>query len=115
MLSRHPDADKGEEDNQDLTLLPPNLFIRLTTEPSEEWMDLERRIERVQKEFLNLVLKWRRKHHLQLRPSTTIPGLKLCHAQQRIVIPPNDQLRKDILYTQHGQSTAGHPGRDETI
>jgi hypothetical protein len=115
MLSRCPDADKGEEDNQNLTLLSPDLFIWLTTEPSEEWINLEHRIERVQKEFLNLILKWKRKHHLQLHPSTTIPGLKLWHAQRRIVIPPNDQLRKDILYTQHDQSTAGHPGRDETI
>jgi hypothetical protein len=114
MLSRRPDADKGEEDNQDLTLLPPDLFIRLTMEPSEEWMELERRIERTQKGFLSLILKWKAKHHLQLRPSTTVPNLKLWHAQRRMVIPPDDQLRKDILYTQHGQSTAGHPGRDET-
>jgi Integrase zinc binding domain/Aspartyl protease len=96
-------------------LLPPDLFIRLTTEPSEEWMELERRIERTQRGFLSLILKWRGKHHLQLRPSTTVPNLKLWHAQRRMVIPPDDQLRKDILYTQHGQSTAGHPGRDETI
>ena len=41
MLSRRPDADKGEQDNLDLTLLPPELFIRLTTEPSREWMELE--------------------------------------------------------------------------
>jgi hypothetical protein len=81
MLSRRPDADKGEEDNQDLTLLSPDLFIWLTTEPSEEWMNLECQIERTQKEFLNLVLKWKGKHHLQLRPSTATPGLKLWHAQ----------------------------------
>jgi hypothetical protein len=82
MLSRRPNADKGEEDNQDLTLLPPDLFIRLTMEPSEEWMELERRIERTQRGFLSLILTWRGKHHLQLRPSTTVPNLKLWHAQR---------------------------------
>ena len=32
MLSRPPGTDKGELDNQDVTLLPPNSFIRLTLE-----------------------------------------------------------------------------------
>jgi hypothetical protein len=54
MLSRRPDADKGDEDNQDLTLLPPELFVRLTTEPEEEWMDLEKRVGEAQKRFRSL-------------------------------------------------------------
>ena len=31
MLSRQPDANKGEENNQDLVLLPPETFICVTT------------------------------------------------------------------------------------
>ena len=57
MLSRRPDADKGEQDNLDLTLLPPELFIRLTTEPSQEWVELERSIARAQRQHLQLILK----------------------------------------------------------
>ena len=44
MLSRRPDADKGEDDNQDVTLLPPELFIRLAEgalEEQEEWVALK--------------------------------------------------------------------------
>ena len=49
MLSRRPDADKGEQDNLDLTLLPLELFIRLTIEPSQEWVELEKNIACVQR------------------------------------------------------------------
>ena len=38
MLSRPPNADKGEEDNTDVTLIPPEAFIRSleTNDLSEE-------------------------------------------------------------------------------
>ena len=40
MLSRPPDADKGEEDNTDVMLIPPEAFIRSleTSDPTEENM-----------------------------------------------------------------------------
>ena len=41
MLLRPPNADKGEEDNQNLTLLPLELFVRLTIDPPEEWLEVE--------------------------------------------------------------------------
>ena len=41
MLSRPPGTDKGELDNQDVTLLPSNSFIRLTLEEDQEILDLE--------------------------------------------------------------------------
>ena len=115
MLSRRPDADKGEQDNLDLTLLPPELFIRLTTEPSQEWIDLEKSIARAQKRHLQLVLKWKPKFNLTLKKSTTAPNLKLWLAQGRLVIPPNEALKREILYHNHGKPTTGHPGRDQTI
>ena len=36
MLSRRPNTNKGEEDNQDLVLLPPKTFIRVTDEVLQE-------------------------------------------------------------------------------
>ena len=115
MLSRRPDADKGEQDNLDLTLLPPELFIRLATKPSQEWMELEKSIARAQKQHLQLILKWKPKFNLTLQRSTTVPGLKLWLAQGRFVIPPNETLKREILYHNHGKPTTGHPGRDQTI
>jgi len=41
MLSRPPNADKGEEDNQDLTHLPEKMFARLTMTPEAEWREIQ--------------------------------------------------------------------------
>jgi len=42
MLSQPPNADKGEEDNQNLTLLPEKMFARLTMTPEVEWQEIQR-------------------------------------------------------------------------
>jgi hypothetical protein len=41
MLSRLPNADKGEEDNQNLTLLPEKMFAQLTMTPEAEWQEIQ--------------------------------------------------------------------------
>ena len=46
MLSQPPNADKGEEDNQNLTLLLPELIVRLTIDLPEEWLEMERNIRK---------------------------------------------------------------------
>ena len=48
MLSCPPNVDKGEEDNQDLTLLPTRLFIHSTTEPAIKWEALMQTIGKAQ-------------------------------------------------------------------
>ena len=115
MLSRRPDVDKGEQDNLDLTLLPPELFIQLTTKPSQEWVELEKNIARVQRQHLQLILKLKPKFALTLRKSTMVPGLKLWFTQNQFVIPPSEPLKQEILYHNHEKPTTGHPGRDQTI
>ena len=115
MLSQRPDVDKGEQDNLDLTLLPLELFIRLTMEPSKEWVELEKSIAHAQKQHLQLILKWKPKFALTFQRSTTVPGLKLWFTQNRFVIPPNETLKREILYHNHGKPTTGHPRRDQTI
>ena len=35
--------------------------------------------------------------------------------QQRLVIPPNDSLKRQLMKVWHDDPTAGHPGRDETV
>ena len=41
MLSRPPGADKGEDDNMDVTLLPEPLFVRLADKLDPEWTSIE--------------------------------------------------------------------------
>ena len=59
--------------------------------------------------------KWKSKYHLRLLESTTIPGLKLWHAQNQMVVPPDGQLKKQIAYYFHDRPSAGHAGRDGLI
>ena len=54
MLSRWPDADKGEQDNSRLYALTTGTFIQLATEASQEWTELEKSIARAQKQHLQL-------------------------------------------------------------
>jgi hypothetical protein len=46
MLSRPPTDDKGEQDNNDLILLPKEMFIRLQMDvmPEQEYYDLEQEV-----------------------------------------------------------------------
>ena len=60
MLSRPPGTDKGELDNQDVTLLSPDSFIRLTLEEDQEIIDLERSIVTAQKKHPKLLEHWRK-------------------------------------------------------
>jgi len=70
MLSRPPNADKGEEDNQNLTLLPKKMFAQLTMTPEAEWREIQRRVIQVQKMFQPLIQKWKTKYFLTKKSST---------------------------------------------
>jgi hypothetical protein len=58
MLSHPPGTDKGESDNLDMTLLPPNMFICLTLEEDLEITDLEKNIIKAQQKRSALVNHW---------------------------------------------------------
>jgi hypothetical protein len=108
MLSRQPDANKREGDNQNLTLLPPHLFVRLMMEgmePPQDWIDLKRTIARAQKKSLQLILKWGRRRPITLEPSATVPGLKLWNTHRKFVIPLEESLKRDIVHRHHGRPT----------
>ena len=77
LLSRPPQADHGETDSENVTLLDKKLFIRLLTEPEAEWMDLEQKIAQVQERERDEVNQWKANLDAQLDPSTTVPNLRL--------------------------------------
>jgi hypothetical protein len=114
LLSRPPQADHGETDNENITLIDKELFIRLLTEPEAEWMDLERKIAQVQERERDEVDQWKANLDAQLDPSTTVPNLRLWTVKDRIAIPNDKGLKREILQFHHDRPTAGHPGRDVT-
>jgi RNase H-like domain found in reverse transcriptase/Integrase zinc binding domain len=114
LLSRPPQADHGETDNENVTLIDKELFIRLLTEPEAEWMDLERKIAQIQEREQDEVAQWKANLDAQLDPSTMVPNLRLWTVKDRIAIPNDEGLKREILRFHHNRPTAGHPGRDVT-
>jgi hypothetical protein len=96
-------------------LLPSELFVHLTMSPYTSKRELECRIGLAQKKHWALMTKWKAKYLLQLSPANMIPISNLWWAQQQIVIPPNEEIKKDILHSYHSGLITGLPGRDKTI
>ena len=109
LLSRPPGADKGEDDNTDLTLLPKELFVRLSTaEPKEhDWDGL---VAQSQAGQPKLIASWRRAGLI-----SPIRGrYGEWHHQGRAAVPNDEGLKRRILKAYHDDPTSGHPGRDWT-
>ena len=70
MLSRPPTEDKGEQDNNDLTLLPKEIFIHQTDpEPDQELLDLGQEVANAQKTHRQTMKQWENAHHLDVHPT----------------------------------------------
>jgi len=113
MLSWPPNANKGEEDNQNLTLLPKEMFAQLTMTPETEWRELQQRIAQIQRKFQPLIQKWKMKYLLAKKRNSD--KTTWWAAQGRMVLSPHHQLRTNIAQWYHDIPMAGHPGWDKTI
>ena len=113
MLSRPPTEDKGEQDNNDLTLLPKEMFICQTNpELDQEPLDLGREVANAQKTHRQTMKQSEDAHHLDFHP--THDHQPQWFKDHWIVVPPEIELRRKIMRRYHDNPTAGHPGRDET-
>ena len=117
-LSRRPDHGIGaEHDNEDVTLLPETLFVNLIDlklqQRIHEMKDIDPSIDPIY-----LALK-------QNTPSTLLPDLKnwrmewiddnnVLYHKDKLYIPRDIPLCRDILKMFHDHETAGDPGELET-
>jgi hypothetical protein len=117
MLSRPPVEDKGEGDNNDLTLLPEKMFIRLQTSEDTDPTDqtLEHKIAQVQRLQSEEMKAWTKKHKLTYCPQPRSLAKPQWLKGTTPVIPDDPETRKELMDHFHNAPTAGHPGRDETI
>jgi hypothetical protein len=114
MLSRPPGTDKGENDNQDLTLLQPTAFIRLAWDRSPEACQLDLDLVTAQHKHSQWIKNLR--EDLQTLSSITTNQQIVYRLKegQQAVIPPDDKLKHLILKIHHDDVTSGHLGRDQT-
>ena len=115
MLSRPPGANHGEEDNQNVTLIPPESFIRMTRDDSPTRVQLEKDIAQAQEEHLALMEAWQEAGRASRVHSPLFHQPLFTTDGATIAIPPVDSLKREILRQNHDAPTAGHPGRDQTF
>jgi Integrase zinc binding domain len=102
-LSRCPDYDDGSLDNQDVTVLPPHLFIHATTVSN-----LERLVLDAQLAHPDLLQLWASRFNLTEADSAWYHGSAL-------VVVEDNELRREVLSLYHDHHLAGHPGISKTL
>ena len=99
-LSRRPDHDGSDEDNQDMILLPKTLF-----EPIINFREAINLTDKILAESYKI--EWDNEYTIQ-------PNGLTCRGKQ-IVVPPNEEIKTMITRTNHDEPMAGHPGPEKTI
>jgi RNase H-like domain found in reverse transcriptase/Integrase zinc binding domain len=111
-LSRPAGADEGKEDNQQMTMIPEAAFIRLMGPNSDG--SIEHTIAIIQNHNRSLMEEW-----IGIYPIERIdnPGEPFWRDTKghRLVIPPDQGLKRELMNIWHEGTINGHPGRDETI
>ena len=105
MLSRLPGANQGKQDNKDIVLLPPSLFIATAKAQDDMLKAKVKEAQLRQKEEMEL---WCDTHRVHKLPEG--------YAKEwRLAIPSGLVLRQELMAQFHNSPTAGHPGRDNTL
>ena len=112
-LSRRPDHDRGENDNQDVILLKEEVFAKAVN------VELQERIRSNKARDPQLIDLLTSKGKIQQRPGFGKPedwtddeGILLY--KDRVYVPPDDDLRRDIVKMHHEPIHMAHPGIQKT-
>lgn len=122
-LSRRPDHLPDEGDNQEVILLPSELFSIGTTDKTSSDLSSDDDLITQIKEYRvfddevltvmeSLLAKGPSTVTKKLPDWETIDGLLLYKG--RIYVPKNDELRRQIIKEHHDSKITGHPGRYKT-
>lgn len=107
-LSRRADHNEGENDNQDVTILPPRLFANaINLEALDE--GFMRRIKQSRNNKDRVVIKALEEGNPDWEEDNGIVTFK-----ERIYVPRNKKLREDIIRNHHDPPVTGHPGQQST-
>ena len=114
-LSREASHDRGENDNQDVVMLKPELFrILLRTTALDFEGEDESIVRRIKDAHLLPREEAVTKALLLKNPRWEEHPDGLLTRDGRIYVPADETLRADILKAHHDSIVAGHPGRYKT-
>ena len=105
MLSRPPGVDQGKQDNTDIVLLPPSMFI-MTSIIQDDMLQAKVK-----------VAQQKRKGEMELWCDMQgVRKLPEGYAKEwRLAVPSGLVLRQELMAQFHNSPMAGHPGRDNTL
>jgi Integrase zinc binding domain len=105
-------ADKGKDDNQQMTMIPKAAFIRLAGPNSDG--SIEHTITIIQNHNRDLMEEWTGIYHIEHIDNPDEPFWRDIKGR-RLVIPPDQGLKRELMNIWHEGSINGHPGQDKTI
>jgi RNase H-like domain found in reverse transcriptase/Integrase zinc binding domain len=105
-------ANEGKDDNQQMTMIPEAAFIRLTGPDSNG--SIEHMITIIQNHNHTLMDEWMGIYPIERVDNPDEPFWRDIKSQ-RLVIPPDQGLKCELMNIWHEGSINGHPRRDETI
>src|SRR5712671_4162745 len=121
-LSRPFVDDKGENNNKDVTVLPPKLFVNGDTtlrvfDIDSIFGELDEAVADAQEQYPSLMKEWQKEYNATttsaLRPPYgEIPGWR---KQGRLVVPPNLTLKRKIMFHVHDAVGLKHPNKANTL
>jgi RNase H-like domain found in reverse transcriptase/Integrase zinc binding domain len=111
-LSQPPGADKGKDDNQQMTMIPEAAFIRLAGPDSDG--SIEHMITIIQNHNRTLMDEWTNTYLIECVDNPDEPFWRDIKGR-RLIILPDQGLKCELMNIWHEGSINGHPRRDKTI
>jgi hypothetical protein len=117
-LSRRPDyTPENNTDNENITLLPDNLFVNLIDVDLQNWIMNCTNMDKDATDALSYILDYGSstiRHDLNDWTLEKVDGKNVFFYKDKNYIPKDLDLRRDIAKMFHDHKTAGHPGELET-
>jgi RNase H-like domain found in reverse transcriptase/Integrase zinc binding domain len=107
-LSRPPGCDQGDHDHDNVVVLPPEMFVRLLTEHQL----LQKEVEEAQEKYQAVLEELMKREFIEQRDEEW--GTHWYHGQ-RMVVPEDPELHRNVLKMYHDHPAAGHPGITRTL
>lgn len=112
-LSRRPDHNPGDHDNEDVTMLPEELFVNAVH------TELQERIRNTTSRDTTVMESLNHTWYLKKKPLIGSPtdwdtddGIVLF--KDKVYVPPDQDLRRDVVKDHHDPAIMGHPGIQKT-